>query len=88
MYITQCNSTWASTVLKTVGTTTGTHESNPHNFCTLTPNLALPWMLLIKSEEVSAALAATSNAPAPGTTLPSSMAFFTALKPSRTASLI
>ena len=60
----------------------------PYTTLTFTPNLARPWTLLINSEEVRAACAATSNAPAPGTTLQSSMAFLTALRPSRTASLI
>ena len=53
----------------------------------ITPNFALPTVFgttsLIKKR-----LAANSNAPPPGTTALSSTAFFTARKPSFTASLI
>lgn len=51
-----------------------------------TPNLALP--LMVSLNLVSLTLVASSKDPAPGMTHLSSMAFFTALSPSLTASLI
>ena len=52
-----------------------------------TPSFALPTASAPPSSRTCAA-AATSKAPAPGTSAPSSMAFLTARRPSRRASLI